>query len=293
MSGGFTWFVAIGTVGSMLACFWLIVWTNRQRASAAEIAASEAHVWDENIRELNNPLPMWWLWSFILTLIWGFGYIVMYPSLGGIEGSLGWSQESQYAAEMAAAEERYGPIFAKFAAMPVDELANNADALAIGASLFANYCTQCHGANALGAPGFPNLAAGIFSYGGMPAQIEQTITNGRTGVMPPATAILQTDEQVTEMIKYVRNIPEGMDATSPAHSQYMSLCIACHGPTGSGVQALGGPSLADNNWLYGSSDSELRKTLTEGRTGEMPAHKSLLGPDRIRILAAYVYSLSQ
>ena len=210
-----------------------------------------------------------------------------------LKGTLGWSQEAQYEAEVAAAETRYGPIFARFAAMPVEDIAKEPAAMAIGASLFANYCSQCHGANALGAPGFPNLTTGIFSFGGSPAQIEQTITNGRTGVMPPTGAVLQTDEQVEEMIRYVRNIPDGMDSSSPAHGQYMSLCIACHGPTGEGVEVLGGPSLADDNWLYGSSDAALRKTILEGRTGEMPAHNNLLGPDRIRILAAYVYSLSQ
>jgi cytochrome c oxidase cbb3-type subunit 3 len=293
MSGAWSLYIVVGTIASVLACVWLIVWTNRQRASDQEIAESESHVWDEDIRELNNPLPMWWLWSFVLTLIWGAGYFVMYPALGNFEGALGWSQESQYAAEVVAAEERYGPIFARFGAMPVEDLIDDPAAMDIGKSLFANYCSQCHGANALGAPGFPNLTTGIFSYGGSPAQIEQTITNGRVGVMPPTGAILQTDEQVNAMISYVQNIPEGMDASSPAHSQYMGLCIACHGPTGEGVQVLGGPSLADDNWLYGSSDAVIRKTILEGRTGEMPANGKLLGPDRIRILAAYVYSLSQ
>jgi cytochrome c oxidase cbb3-type subunit 3 len=293
MSSALSWYVIIGTVVSMLACFWLIVWTNRQRASDEEIAESEAHVWDEDVRELNNPLPMWWLWSFILTLIWGAGYFIVYPGLGNFEGTFGWSQESQYEAEMATAEETYGPIFAKYGAMPAEELVNDPAAMSIGSSLFANYCSQCHGANALGAPGFPNLTAGVFSYGGTPAQIEQTLTNGRVGVMPSASAIVQTEEQLAAMIEYVRKIPDGMDTASPAHAQYMSLCVACHGPTGGGMQVLGGPSLADDNWLYGSSDAALRKTIMEGRQGEMPAHGNLLGPDRIRILTAYVLSLSK
>jgi cytochrome c oxidase cbb3-type subunit 3 len=286
-----TWYVVIGTVVSMVAFFWLIVWTNRQRASDEEIAEAESHVWDEDVRELNNPLPMWWLWLFILTMVWGVGYFVAYPSFGGIDGFLGWSQEGQYDAEMAAAEERYGPIFARYGAMEVEDLINDEGAMSIGASLYANYCSQCHGANALGAIGFPNLTTGVYSYGGTPAQIEQTISNGRVAVMPPTGAVLQTDEQVAAMIDYVRGIQDGMDTSSPAHTQYMSLCIACHGPTGEGVQALGGPSLADDVWLYSSSDAALRKSILEGRQGEMPAHASLLGPDRIRILAAYVYGL--
>ena len=293
MSSVWYWFVIIGTVGSMLACVWLIAWTNRQRASKEEIAESEAHVWDEDIRELNNPLPMWWLWLFILTIVWSAGYLIYYPGLGSYAGSSNWSQESQYDAEVAAAEARYGPIFAKYGAMEVTDLINDPDALSIGASLFANYCSQCHGSGALGARGFPNLTDDDWLYGGNPAQIEQSIMSGRTGIMPPLGAVFSSDEAVEEMVRYVQAMPDGMDSSSPAHTQYMTLCIACHGPDGSGMQALGAPNLTDDIWLYSSSPQQIRKTIVEGRTGAMPAHGHLIGPDRARILAAYVYSLSQ
>jgi cytochrome c oxidase cbb3-type subunit 3 len=293
MSSVWNWFVIIGTVGSMLACVWLIFWTNQQRASKEEIAESEAHVWDEDIRELNNPLPMWWLWLFILTIIWSAGYLIYYPGLGSYAGSSNWSQESQYDAEVAAAEDRYGPIFAKYGAMEVTDLINDADALSIGASLFANYCSQCHGSGALGARSFPNLTDDDWLYGGSPAQIEQSIMSGRTGIMPPLGAVFSSDEAVEEMVRYVQAMPDGMDSSSPAHTQYMTLCIACHGPDGSGMQALGAPNLTDDIWLYSSSPQQIRKTIVEGRTGAMPAHGHLIGPDRARVLAAYVYSLSQ
>lgn len=293
MSSVWNWWVIIGTVGSMLACVWLIVWTNRQRASKEEIAESEAHVWDEDVRELNNPLPMWWLWLFILTIIWSIGYLIYYPGLGSYAGSSEWSQESQYDAEVAAAEARYGPIFAKYGAMEVTELINDPDALNIGASLFANYCSQCHGSGALGARGFPNLTDDDWMYGGNPAQIEQSIMSGRTGIMPPLGAVFTSDEAVEEMVRYVQTMPDGMDTSSPAHTQYMTLCIACHGPDGRGIQALGAPDLTDDIWLYSSSPQQIRKTIVEGRTGAMPAHGHLIGPDRARVLAAYVYSLSQ
>lgn len=293
MSSVWTWWVIIGTVGSMLACVWLIAWTNRQRASKEEIAESEAHVWDEDIRELNNPLPMWWLWLFILTIVWSAGYLIYYPGLGSYTGSSNWSQESQYDAEVAAAEARYGPIFAKYGAMEVTDLINDPDALGIGASLYANYCSQCHGSGALGARGFPNLTDDDWLYGGNPAQIEQSIMSGRTGIMPPLGAVFSSDEAVEEMVRYVQAMPDGMDTSSPAHTQYMTLCIACHGPDGSGMQALGAPNLTDDIWLYGSSPQQIRKTIVEGRTGAMPAHGHLIGPDRARVLAAYVYSLSQ
>jgi len=292
MSNAWAWYVAIGTVASMLACFWLIFWTNRQRASVEEIAASEAHVWDEDIRELNNPLPMWWLGLFFMTLIWGAGYLLMYPSLVVYDGMLGWSQEQQYADQMVAAEARYAPIFARYTDMPIEEIAKDEKALAIGGSLYANYCSQCHGANALGAPGFPNLTDTVWNWGGAPAAIEQTLRNGRNGIMPALGVVLQSDDAIDEMVDYVRAMQDGMDTESPAHPRYMTLCIGCHGPTGGGMQVLGAPALNDDNWLYGSSPAAIRKTIVEGRNGVMPAHQKLLGDDRLRILAAYVYSLS-
>jgi len=236
---------------------------------------------------------MWWLWLFIGTIVWTFGYLVYYPGFGGFGGVGGWSQEEQYAAEVARAEATYGPIFAEFGAMEVSELVDNEEALAIGLSLYQNYCSQCHGSTAQGARGFPNLTDDSWLYGGSPAQIEQSIVAGRNGVMPALGAIFQAPGALDEMVRYVQAMPEGMDTSSPAHTQYMQLCVSCHGPDGSGMQALGAPSLVDDSWLYGSSPAEIRKSIAEGRMGAMPAHGDLIGPDRARILAAYVYSLSR
>jgi cytochrome c oxidase cbb3-type subunit 3 len=293
MSNPWSWYIILGTVISLAACFWLVAYANRQRASAEEIKESESHVWDENIRELNNPLPMWWLWLFVGTIIWSAFYLLYYPGMGNFGGMSGWSQENQYAEEVAAAEAQYGPIFAAFGAMDMETLANDPAALGIGASLYQNYCSQCHGSTAQGARGFPNLTDDEWLYGGSPAQIEQSILSGRAGIMPPLDAVFPTDESLDEMVRYVQVMPDGMDTASPAHAQYMTLCLACHGPTGGGMQALGAPSLVDDIWLYGSSPTEVRKSIAEGRIGEMPAHDNLIGADRARILAAYVYSLSQ
>jgi cytochrome c oxidase cbb3-type subunit 3 len=293
MSNAWSWFVIIGTAVTLAACFWLVAWTNRQRASDEEIAEAESHVWDEDVRELNNPLPMWWLWLFVLTVVWSAGYLIYYPGMGNYEGMADWSQEQQYADEVAAAEAQYGPMFAEFGGMEVSELVSNERALGIGFSLYQNYCSQCHGSTAQGARGFPDLTDDEWLFGGEPAQIEQSIVAGRTGVMPPLNAVFGSEEAVDEMIRYVQNMPDGMDTTSPAHTQYMQLCVACHGPTGTGMQALGAPSLVDDTWLYGSSPGEIRKTIVEGRAGAMPAHGDLIGPDRARTLTAYVYSLSQ
>jgi cytochrome c oxidase cbb3-type subunit 3 len=293
MSSVWSWYVSIGTVVSMLACFWLVFWTNRQRASKEEIKESESHVWDEDVRELNNPLPMWWLWLFVLTLIWGSGYFLFYPGLGSFAGLGSWTKEKQYNQEVTAAEAKYGPIFAGFGAQDFEQLTNDSAALNVGKSLFANYCAQCHGSAGLGARGFPNLTDDDWLYGGDPAKIEQSILQGRSGVMPPLAAVFADDAAIDEMVRYVQTMADGMDSASPAHGKYMTLCIACHGADGSGLQALGAPSLIDDIWLYGSSAEEIRKSIVEGRNGVMPAHGNLIGPDRARILAAYVYSLSR
>jgi cytochrome c oxidase cbb3-type subunit 3 len=293
MSSVWSWFIIIGTVVTLVASFWLIVWTNRQRASDEEIAEAEGHVWDENVRELNNPLPMWWLWLFIITIIWGAGYLVWYPGMGGFAGVSGWSQEGQYQDEVAAAEAQYGPMFASYGSMSVEELVNDEGALAIGFSLYQNYCSQCHGSTAQGARGFPNLTDDVWQWGDTPQAIEHAILYGRSGVMPPLNAVFGSEEAIDEMVRYTQNMADGMDTSSPAHTQYMQLCVACHGPTGEGMTALGAPSLVDDNWLYGSSPTEIRKSIVEGRNGVMPAHADLIGTDRARILAAYVYSLSQ
>ena len=293
MSNVWSWWIIIGTVVSLVACFWLVAWANRQRASDDEIAEAESHVWDEDVRELNNPLPMWWLWLFVGTIIWSGAYLIWYPGLGDFAGMSGWSQESQYNEEVAAAEAQYGPMFAAYGAMSVEELVNDEKALSIGFSLYQNYCSQCHGSTAQGGRGFPNLTDDVWQWGDTPAAIEQSILLGRTGVMPPLNAVFGSDEAIDEMVRYTQNMQDGMDTSSPAHTQYMQLCIACHGADGSGMQALGAPSLVDDTWLYGSSPTEIRKSITEGRNGAMPAHANLIGPDRARILAAYVYSLSR
>ena len=290
MSSAWSWYIIIGTVLSMLGCFWLIFWTNKQRASDEELKESEAHVWDENIRELNNPLPMWWLWLFVLSLVFSGIYLVVYPGLGSYGGTSGWSQANQYDLEVAAAEERYGPMFAKYGAMNVTDLVDDPKAMSIGGSLFANYCSQCHGSTAQGARGFPNLTDDSWLYGGEPDQIEFAIMNGRSGVMPALGPALGAD--LDAMISYVQTMADGQDTSSPAHAKFTTFCSACHGADGTGNQALGAPDLTDDVWLYGYSETEIRRTLEVGRNGVMPAHSNLIGPDRARILAAYVYGLS-
>lgn len=290
MSTGFSLFVIIGTVATIAISFWFIVWSGKQGPQLGQ--EDTGHEWD-GLRERNMPLPRWWLILFVITLVWGIGYLVWYPGLGNFGGTSGWTQYTQYDAEVERAESKYAPMFAQYASLPHDELMRNEDALAIGRSLFANYCSQCHGSAALGAASFPNLTDDDWLYGNSLDAIEYTILNGRNGIMPALGSVFPDDDALDEMVAYVRDLSAGQDTTSPAHQQYMTVCSACHGAQGQGNQALGAPRLNDDIWLYGSNPKIIADVIANGRQNRMPAHKQLVGEDRARLMAAYVLSLSQ
>jgi len=287
--------VIIGAVTSLnvLACAWLIWWTARKRPNEAAAGEVTDHVWDGDLRERNNPMPRWWLILFFLSIVFCFVYFLLYPALGNFPGVLGWTKANQYQHEVSAAQRQYGPIYAQFAGRSVADLAKDKNALALGHSLFANNCINCHGSDARGAPGFPNLTDSDWLYGGDPDTIVQTIAHGREGIMPALGAALGP-QGVDEVVAYVeslsgRSAPAAKVAAGQAR---FALCAACHGADGKGNQAVGAPNLTDDVWLYGGSDATIRKTIVDGRHGKMPAHQ-WLGDDRVRLLAAYVYSLSQ
>ena len=215
--------------------------------------------------------------------------------LGSWEGTLGWSQQSQYESEMQAAASRYEPIYEKFAAMDFEELAKNADAIKLGKSLYASYCTTCHGSDARGATGYPNLTDDDWLWGNSEAALTATLKNGRNAVMPVLAPALGGDQGVDNMVKYVQSLSGIVEADANALSakpMFLALCSACHTAEGTGNPIFGAPNLTDDIWLYGSSDDAIRTTIVEGRNGLMPAHGELLGENRTKILAAYIYSLS-
>lgn len=287
-------YVAILTIVFIIWCVWLIGWSAKQGPQDVSDEDLVGHKWDGDLEEWNNPAPKWWLYLYFITIAWGLAFLVAMPGLGNFPGMLGWSSTGQYDAEVAAASERYEPIYERFAAMDFAELAKDPDAQQLGASLYASYCTTCHGSDARGARGFPNLADDDWLWGDSEAQLTQSIKNGRTGVM--AVFPLGTDEDVGGMVNYVRSLSglvESNEATTAAAAaKYNMFCVACHMPDGSGNQALGAPNLTDDVWLYGSSEADVRETIVNGRNGQMPAHGNLLGDNRTKILAAYVYSLS-
>lgn len=289
------WFIIALVVIGILFVSWLLWWQSRgQRSAPGQEATSVGHVWDEDIYELNNPMPRWWLFLFLLTIIFAIGYLALYPGLGSFPGLLGWSQIRQYDAEQALAHDRYDPIFDRYAAVPIPELAEDAAARDIGRRLFLTYCATCHGSDARGVQGFPNLTDHDWLWGGTPEQIQTSILDGRQGVMPPWQSSL-TREQIFNVAQYVRSLGGGeIDPVVKAQGEatYQQLCVACHGADGTGNQALGAPNLTDQTWLHGASQRTVIDVITNGRTGRMPAHRDFLGEARVHLLAAYVYSRS-
>lgn len=284
-------------IGLTVTCLVLVTWVlfaNRKiKVNKDGEPQTTGHVYD-GIEEYDNPMPKWWFNLFVITLAFAVVYLFLYPGLGSYKGYFGWTQVNQWEAEMAKAQEKYGPIYTKFAEMPIEEVAVDNQANKIGARLFADNCAVCHGSDARGAMGFPNLVDNDWLYGGSPEKILETLNNGRVAAMPPWGAALGEDG-VDAMSHYVMSL-SGRDhdksKATAAETQYMSMCAACHGADGKGNQLLGAPNLTDNIWLYGGSQRRIVETLNKGRSGMMPAQKNLLQPEKIHLLAAYVYSLS-
>ena len=295
MPAFWAWFVAAGTIAFVLWCAYLIRWAGKQGPQDKEDEDLIGHKWDGDLEELNNPAPKWWLYLYFITIAWAVGYMIVYPGIGAFEGTLGWSQHGQYEEEMQAAADRYEPIYERFAEMDFDVLSKDPDAQQLGKSLFASYCTTCHGSDARGATGFPNLTDHDWIWGDTEAAITTTIRQGRNSIMPSWSAALGGDTGIDNMVNYVRSLSGLVEADAAAMTSqpmFVALCSACHLPDGTGNQALGGLNLTDDTWLYGSSQETVRATIVNGRTGVMPAHGELLGDKRTKILAAYISSLS-
>ena len=286
-------YISVITLVSVIACgVFLKMQSVRRVAGSAK--QTTGHTWDEDLGEYNNPLPRWWMWLFYITIVFALVYLALYPGLGSWKGLLGWSEVGQLKQEDAAAAAKYGPIYDKFAAQDVVALSKNPDELAIGQKLFLNNCAQCHASDGGGSRGFPNLTDDDWLYGGDPKTIEQTITDGRNGVMPPWGPVLGA-EGVKDVASYVISLSGGAaDSIRVARGReiFAKTCVACHGPEAKGTQALGAPNLTDKTWLYGGGEPTVIETITNGRNGHMPAWKDILGPAKIHLLTAYVYSLS-
>jgi cytochrome c oxidase cbb3-type subunit III len=296
MSSGWSLFVIILTILNIAACFWLLRWTSKPRTANEKIGggADTGHVWDKDLREYNNPLPKWWLWLFYITIAFGVLYLALFPGLGNFAGMKGWTQSSQYEQERAAVEARAAALLAPLAALPVADLVNNEQAMSTAHNLFQQNCAQCHGSDGGGATGFPNLRNADWQWGADADSVVATIAGGRVAAMPPWGAVLG-DQGVNEVIAYVQTLSgQQADPTLAAAgaTQFQTVCSACHGMDGKGNPLLGAPNLTDDVWLYGSDTATLKKTIVDGRNGQMPAWNDKLGEQRVKLLAAYVTKLA-
>lgn len=292
-SYGWSIFVAVVTTVSLAWCLWLLLVASKRREMAKD--NTTGHVWDVDLRELNNPLPRWWFWLFVITVVFGAFYLVLYPGLGAFPGTLGWTSSGQYQTEQRRAQEAMAPLYAKLAATPFEQLAKDPQAMAIGERLFGNNCAGCHGANARGSTGFPNLTDGDWLYGGAPQTIIETITKGRTGTMPPMGEAVGTSDDVRNVAQYVLSLAGAPHDSARAQlgKPKFVVCAACHGPDGKGNPALGAPNLTDSVWLHGFGEAAIVRMVMQGKTSIMPPFEGRLNPEQIHVLAAYVWSLSQ
>lgn len=286
-------YVAAITVVSILACALLLWFSGKAKAMTANDNTT-GHVWDGDLREMNNPLPRWWVWLFVITIVFAAAYLAMYPGLGNSTGKLGWTSIGQYQAEVEKGNREVAPLYAKFAAMTPEEVSRDPQAQAIGERLFMNNCSQCHGSDARGSKGIPNLTDGDWIHGGTSDKIKETITKGRIGNMPPMAAAVGTSDDVKNLANYVLSL-----SNSPHDSVRAALgkpkfaaCAACHGMDGKGNQALGALNLTDDIWLHGYGENAIIAMINNGKVNQMPAQADKLTESQIHVLTSYVWGLS-
>ena len=311
-----TIWISVISLGTIFGCWWLLKWTLANKTGIAE-GESMGHEFD-GIIELNNQLPKWWTNMFYLTIVWAFIYLAAYPGLGAFKGFLGWESSNQdvrslaesreqlaediaagnineYALEVKLAQEKFDPVFEEYAKTPIEQLALNEEAVQVGKRLFIQNCAQCHGSDARGQRGgFPNLTDNDWLYGGSAAKIKETLIKGRIAAMPGWLPSFG-EQGIKEVVAYTLSLSgrEVDTSLAAAGKNRFMVCAACHGMDGKGNQALGAPNLTDNVWLYGGTVPAVTQTLNYGRNGVMPAFNETLGENKVHVVAAYVYSLSQ
>ncbi|HAS6207065.1 TPA: cytochrome-c oxidase, cbb3-type subunit III [Vibrio vulnificus] len=312
------WIIVI-TVGTLVGCAVLLYWCAKDKMGVEE-GADMGHEYD-GIRELNNPLPKWWTYLFVGTFIFAAVYLTLFPGLGNFKGVLGWQssaqtvrtveeskqaianaqsskQLNQYAKELDDADAYFGEAFRRLAfddngLRPIPAIAGDDEALKVGQRLFLQNCSQCHGSDARGQKGFPNLTDNAWLYGGEPQAIVTTIMHGRIGQMPAWKDALG-EQGVEEVVSYVLSL-SGRKVNAreaEAGKARFVVCAACHGTDGKGNPAVGAPDLTDKDWLFGDSRADITETVMNGRSGVMPAWKDILGEDKVQLVSAYVWSLS-
>jgi len=298
ISNGWAWYVIALVVFGLVFCLAVLMGASRHKVIYNAQGIPEkttGHVWDGDLRELNNPLPRWWLMLFIMTLAFGAGYFYLYPGLGDVKGSLGWTSKGQLDAEISKAKVEQDRIFAKFKSAAVEDLARDPQAQAIGERLFLNNCAACHGSDAKGNKGIPNLTDNDWLHGGSPDKIIETITHGRQGQMPVMAPAVGSAEEVRQVANYVLSLSGAGHNSIMAElgrAKFKQVCAACHGADGKGNQAIGAPNLTDKIWLHGFGEEAIVNMVNKGKLNVMPAQEERLSADQIKLLASYVWGLS-
>ncbi|WP_174875535.1 cytochrome-c oxidase, cbb3-type subunit III [Vogesella oryzae] len=287
-------YIAVVVIVGFVGLAYLLFSQSKTTVKKGEQVEITGHVWDDDLAEYNNPLPRWWMLMFYITLVFGAVYLTLYPGLGTWKGLRGWTSVGQYKEEKAQAEAKYQPLYDKFLKQDVKAVAADPEAQAMGKRLFQTYCVQCHGSDARGAKGFPNLTDNDWLYGGTPEIIKTTISGGRQGQMPAFGAAFG-EEKVKDAANYVMSLSgkkHDADRAARGKETFAAICSACHGADGKGNQAVGAPNLTDNVWLYGGTEKTIIETITNGRNNQMPAWKDFLGDGKVHLLTSYVYGLS-
>lgn len=292
LHSGWSLFIASVTVVGLVLCLVLLLVASRRKVMAND--NTTGHVWDEDLRELNNPLPRWWMVLFVLTVLFAFAYLFLFPGLGERSGVLNWSSQAQLEQEQAQAQAEMAKVYARYTAMDAQSLAADPQARAIGERLFVNNCATCHGSDARGSKGFPNLTDADWLHGGSLEKIKETITHGRVGNMPALGAALGSAEDVRNVAHYAMSL-----SGSPHNSLWaqigkakFGICAGCHGADGKGNPALGAPNLTDRVWLHGWGEQAIANIIVNGKKNVMPAQERYLTPEQIHVLGGYVWSLS-
>ncbi len=288
-----SWYVAIPTVLGLVFCV-ILIWANSSSRDISDKEETMGHVWDEDLEEYNNPLPKWWLNMFYITLIFGAVYLVLFPGLGTFAGALGWSSKARYDKEVSQAEASFAPLYQAYLETPIDQLSQNGDAMGTARRIYSTNCATCHGSDARGATGFPNLRDHSWLYGGEEAAIKTTLNNGRKAAMPSWITVLGETgvDEVSEYVYSLTREPVNPQYVESGKQKFQTMCAACHGQDAKGNPALGAPNLTDNIWLYGGSLGAIKESLIKGRNGIMPAFDEHLNDSQIHLLVAYLNSIS-
>ncbi len=300
MSSAWSWFVILLVAGNIVGIVWLLMVTARKRPEDDKPVETTGHEWD-GLQELNMPLPKWWLYLFLITVVFSIVYLILYPGMGNFAGVLNWTQDKEYQTELKQVQADTSQVFVKYQQHSIDDLSQDSNAMSIAERLFANHCSTCHGSDARGAVGFPNLVDDDWLYGGSIEQIQHSIVHGRAGVMPPMEAAVGGDKAVYQLAVYVKSLSQAKQNSHTPNKEHIETgktlfqqyCSVCHGAEAKGNQTLGAPNLSDDIWLHASGLDDIELTIKKGITGEMPAHKDILSEDEIRFLTAYIYGLSR